>query len=176
MLRVNEIWYKKIFYFLFKRKSQKTRAKTVKLQNKLKELEQHPDCIFDRNYLDYQNKLEQIYEEKANSLKIRSKCEWYEVGEKSSKFFLNLEKQHVLLNQVQTLLCGEKEVTDKHKINQELECFYKNLFTEKSEFQKEHINAYLNQINIPILTEEQPHCEGAITWIWTSKCSKKYVK
>ena len=113
--------------------------------------------------MDYQNKLEQIYEEKANSLKIRSKCEWYEVGEKSSKFFLNLEKQHVLLNQVQTLLCGEKEVTDKHKINQELECFYKNLFTEKSEFQKEHINAYLNQITIPILTEEQPHCEGAIT-------------
>ena len=41
-------------------------------------------------------KLEQIYEEKANGVKIRSKCEWYEFGEKSSKFFLNLEKQHAL--------------------------------------------------------------------------------
>ena len=28
-----------------------------------------------------------------------------------------LEKQHALLNQVQTLLCGEKEVTGKHRIN-----------------------------------------------------------
>ena len=77
-----------------------------------------------------------MYDEKSNGVKIRSKCEWYEFGEKSSKFFLNLEKQHALLNQVRTLLCGEKEVTDKHKINQELERFYKNLFTEKSEFQK----------------------------------------
>ena len=52
-------------------------------------------------------------------------------------------------------MCGEKEVTDKHKNNQEHECFYKSLFTEKSESQKKDINAYLSQINIPILTEEQ---------------------
>ena len=89
--------------------------------------------------------------------------EWYEFEEKSSKFFLNLEKPHALLNQVRTVLCGEKEVTEKHRINQELEWFYKNLFTEKSEFQKEDMNAYLSQINIPILTEEQSQiCEGSI--------------
>ena len=41
------------------------------LENKLKE--QNPDRIFDRNCLDYRNKLEQIYEEKANVVKIRSK-------------------------------------------------------------------------------------------------------
>ena len=69
-----------------------------------------------------------------------------------------------MLNQVQTLLCGEKEVTDKHKINQELECFYGNLFTGKSGSQKEDINAYLSQINIPVLREEQsPTCKGPIT-------------
>ena len=68
-----------------------------------------------------------------------------------------------MLNQVRTVLCGEKEVTEKHRINQELEWFYKNLFTEKSEFQKEDMNAYLSQINIPILTEEQSQiCEGSI--------------
>ena len=32
---------------------------------------------------------------------------------------------------------------------------FTKIFTEKSEFQKEDINAYLSQINIPILTEEQ---------------------
>ena len=74
-----------------------------------------------------------------------------------------LEKQRALLNQSRTLL-GEKQVTDKHKINQELECFYRNLSTEKSEFQKEDINASLSQIDIPILTEEQSQiCEGPIT-------------
>ena len=69
-----------------------------------------------------------------------------------------------MLNQVRALLCSEKEVTDKYKINQELKCLYKNLLTEKSKFQKEHINAYRNQINIHILTEEQSQtCEGLIT-------------
>ena len=53
----------------------------VTLENKLKELEQNPDCIFDHNYLDYKSKLDQIYEEKANGVKIRSKCEWYKFGE-----------------------------------------------------------------------------------------------
>ena len=57
-----------------------------------------------------------------------------------------------------------KSLTDKNKINQELDCLYKNLFTEKSKFQKEDINAYLRQINIPILMEEQSQtCEGPIT-------------
>ena len=86
----------------------KTRANIVTLENKLKELEQNTDCIFDRKYLDHKNKLEQICEEKANGAKIRSKCEWYECEDKSSKFFLNLEKQDALLNQVRTLLVTDK--------------------------------------------------------------------
>ena len=130
-MRVYKIWNKKIFYSLFKRKSQKTRAETA-LENKLKELEENPDCIFDRNYLEY--KKNAIHEEKTNGVKIRSKCELYEFGGKSSGFFLNLEKQHALLDQVRTLLWSEKEVTVKDKINQELECFNKNLFSEKFPF------------------------------------------
>ena len=101
---------------------------------------------------------------KANGVQIRSKCKWFEFEEKSWKFFLNLEKQHALLNQVQTLFCGEKEVTDKNEINQELQCFHKNLFTGKLKFKKEDINTYLGQINFPVLTEEQSQtCEGPIT-------------
>ena len=97
--------------------------------------EQNPDYIFDRSYLDYNNKLERINKQKANDVKIRSKCARNEFGENSSKFFLNLEKQHALLNQVRSLLCGEKEVTYKNEINQKLECFYENLFIEKLKFQ-----------------------------------------
>ena len=52
------------------------------------------------HYLECKNKLEQVYQEKVNGIKIRSKCNWYEFGEKSSKFFLNLEKWHALKNQV----------------------------------------------------------------------------
>ena len=38
--------------------------------------------------------LELIYERIAEGVKIRSKCQWYEEGEKSTKFFLNLEKKN----------------------------------------------------------------------------------
>ena len=55
-------------------------------------------------------------------------------------------------------------MTDKNNINQEFDCLYKNFFTEKSKFQKEDINAYLRQINISILMEEQSQtCESPIT-------------
>ena len=62
------------FSIRFSKKSQKRRPETVTLENKLKELEQNPDCIFDRNCRKYKNKLKQIYEEKTNSVRI-SKCE-----------------------------------------------------------------------------------------------------
>ena len=52
--------------------------------------------------------MDKKYEEKDNGVKIGSKCEWNEFGETFSKFFLNLEKQHALLNQVRALLCSEK--------------------------------------------------------------------
>ena len=35
-------------------------------------------------------KLDQLYKEKANG--IRSNCDWYEHGEKSTILFLNVEK------------------------------------------------------------------------------------
>ena len=59
-----------------------------------------------------------------------------------------------MLNQVRTLLCGEKEVTDKNKINQELDFTKVSLLKNQSNI----------QINIPILMEEQPQtCEGPTT-------------
>ena len=130
----------------------------------MKELEAKANFKFDDHYLECKNNLEQIYQEKANGIKIRSKCDWYEFGEKSSKFFLNLEKQHALQNQVQTLLFGQNEITNKNQINHQLHHFYKTLFTEKLQIQNEDIAAYLNQINIPVLTGEQSQtCEGPIS-------------
>ena len=55
--------------------AKKNHAEIVYLVNKLKELEQNLNSFFDRNYLDYKNKLVQIYEEKNNGVTMRSKCE-----------------------------------------------------------------------------------------------------
>ena len=42
----------------------------------------------------------------------------------SLKFFLNLEKQHVLQKQVRTLLWGQNEIMDKKQINYQLHYFF----------------------------------------------------
>ena len=41
-----------------------------------------------------QQKLNLKYENSVNSIKIRSKCNWYETSKKISKSFLNVEKMH----------------------------------------------------------------------------------
>ena len=69
----------------------KKKEKTF-LENKLKKLENNTNYIENLEYIDCRNKLDKIYEQKINSIRIRSKCDWYEYGEKSSKFFHNLEK------------------------------------------------------------------------------------
>ena len=39
------------------------------------------------------DKLESFYDEKVNGIIIRARARWHEHGEKSTKYFLNLEKK-----------------------------------------------------------------------------------
>ena len=128
------------------------------LEKKLKQLRANANFDFDDHYVECKNNLE---------LRIKiSKCDWYEFGEKSSKFFLNLEKQHTLQNQVQTLLYGQNEIADKNQINDQLHHFCKVLFTENRQIENENITAYLNHISIPVLTA---------TKMWRSNIKKRVI-
>ena len=69
----------------------------IDLEQKLKNLENNLTSEENRDlYNHYKNELEPIYD----GIRIRSKREWYEHGEKSTKFFLNLEKKQVVQNQI----------------------------------------------------------------------------
>ena len=57
--------------------------------------------------------IDKIYQEKTNGIRIRSKCNWYEHREKSSKFFLNLEKSCAVQNQIRNVLIDKIEITKK---------------------------------------------------------------
>ena len=74
------------------------------MENKLKTLENSPSFVNNSEYIETNEKLDKIYQEKANGIRIRSKCNWYEHGEKSSKFFLNLEKSCAVQNQIRNIL------------------------------------------------------------------------
>ena len=68
--------------------------KKHELENKLKIFEKSLSC--DENIGKYhicKAALDKIYHKIAEGVKIRSKCQWYEESEKSTKYFLNLDKK-----------------------------------------------------------------------------------
>ena len=101
------------------------------LENKLKTLENSPNFVNNPEYIETYEKLDKIYQEKTNGIRIRSKCNWYEHGEKSSKFFLNLEKSRAVQNQIRNVLIDNIEINNQKDINKELYLYYKNLFNER---------------------------------------------
>ena len=64
----------------------------------------------DLEYIQFKEKLDKLYQEKVNSATIRSRCDWYEYGEKLPKFLSNLEKNRAVQNQIRTILYSEKEL------------------------------------------------------------------
>ena len=75
-----------------------------------------------------------------------------------------MKKNCAVQNQIRTISCGEKEITDEEGINTELSKFYKPLFEPKINVSNALIQNYLNRIKIPKLTEEKSQrCEGVIS-------------
>ena len=134
------------------------------LEKKLKDLECDLSNTKTRDqYLDSKDKLENIYTKKANGIRIRSKCSWYECGEKSSKFFLNLEKTRAEQGHLRKILVNENEIQEQREVDTHLYLFFKNLFTQKLSVCEENVTKFLDQISLPKLNNEQfSECEGFI--------------
>ena len=60
----------------------------------------------------------------SEGAKVRRKCTWYEQGEKSTKFFLNLERKRALQRQFENSLLRTNKLRIKIKYKRSL-----NLFT-----------------------------------------------
>ena len=136
-----------------------------KLENQIKELETN---VSDKNsnieYIACKDKLDAIYEKKANGLKIRSKCDWYEHGEKSTKFFLNLEKNRAVQSQIRNIIVEGNHLNDQFAINKQLYLFYKTLFKNSQVLDNDKLQNCLSNVVIPRLSTNEAHkCKGEIT-------------
>ena len=95
----------------FKKLAKERKENKTLLESKLKELEGNlntEDNIQSHNI--YKKEHDSIYDHITEGIRIRSKCDWYEHGEKSTKFFLNLEKKRGNQNQIRKLIIDEKEI------------------------------------------------------------------
>ena len=66
--------------------------------------------------------------ERGKYLSERSKSKWYQEGERSTKYFLNLNKAKNNQNEMSDLIIDGNNVNDRAIINSHVEQFYKNLY------------------------------------------------
>ena len=126
------------------------------LEKELKKLEKNLNNFqTNQHYLECKQKLQNIYTKKVNGIRIRSKCNWYENGEKSTKFFLNLEKYRATQGCLRTITVNKKELNVSRQINDALYSFYRTPFKEKLSILEECIQSFLDKVSLPKLNQNQ---------------------
>ena len=88
--------------FHSKRRGKQMNEKETEIQNELKNAKQafenNPSDSNATRFNAAQEQLEMFYEEKTKGIIIRARARWHEHGEKSTKYFLNLEKRNHVKN------------------------------------------------------------------------------
>ena len=96
------------------------RARRLKLENMLKFLENNlTDNLKKQQYKLLKCELDKIYDKIAEGVRVRSRCKQYEEGEKSNKFFLNLENVWGSQWKVSKLIVSNHEIAGPQSIEQE---------------------------------------------------------
>ena len=83
---------------------------------------------------------------KAKGIEIRSKCNWYELGEKSTRFFVNLEIHCAIQSQIHSVIISQHEITDQGEINKYILSFYQYSFSRKVQNETDNTEVYLEHI------------------------------
>ena len=129
-----------------------SRCEITSVDHKIRNLEQN--IINEDKFNEYKtakDELENFYDNIATGVKIRSKCDWYQYGEKSTKHFLNLEKQQAANGIVKKIIKNDIEITDHLKIQHKLKMFYEQLFKKTICNSNSKIVSFLDNISIPVI-------------------------
>jgi hypothetical protein len=127
-----------------------------KLDNMYKLLDFQSESNEENNLrLEVEAELKELDTYKTEGLIMRSKCRWYEKGEKSNNCFLRLinrNKTKTTMNKLK-METGEMEI-NPDKILKMQANFYETLYSEDNEKSDIDMEQYLNNIQIPKLDEE----------------------
>ena len=117
----------------------------------------------------FKNELETLYDERVEGIVVRARARWHEHGEKSSKYFLNLEKRrNNIKNHVRKLYLSGAFSTDPFEINLNAEnLLYSKLYSrQRVVLNSEQAKSILEKPNILKLNSDElsSRCEGKITF------------
>ena len=123
--------------------------------------------------------IELIEQERLRSAQLRSKIKYIAEGDKSTKFFLNLEKSKANAKLFPNIeLEDGRIVTSQHDIRNTQREFYKTLYSPETEEQsiENNLENFLKDINVPTLTDtEMNSCEGEISFEEATKALKNMI-
>ena len=129
----------------------------------------------DEDYAVSKAYIESYIDNKTQGAILRSKCTLYEQNEKSSKFFLNLEKKRGENNMVKKLVGkNAAEITDHNEILKEIYDFYSSLFSRKIDKTMSDCQIFLDSLQIPVISDQHKQaCEKdiAVEDLWNSLSS-----
>ena len=100
------------------------------------------------------SQIEEINKFKSTGAHLRSKAEYIEENERSTAYFLNLEKRNYKMKHIKKLNISDTEtiLNPKDILNEEM-LFYKKLYTKNNNVNKMNYSIFFNQ-HVPRLSEE----------------------
>ena len=104
-------------------------------------------------YLSAKFEYENNLNEKTKGPILCSKTLIHEQNEKSSKYFLNLEKRNASNNTIK-VLADENLTTDSNEITKQIKSFYSNLFKSQSEKSTHECEQFLTSLQLPQVSED----------------------
>ena len=110
--------------------------------------------------------LESISLQRTRGACLRSKARWFEWGERSSKYFLNLEKRNYQNKYINKLKKDDSStITDPTEILNEQQRFFQTLFSSQNPAVDDAKYKFLfdNDSIVRLNAEQQQHCEGMLT-------------
>ena len=155
-----------ISYSSFKKKERNQLEN--ELERKLEELYCKSDDVSENEEIRYtEHTLRELREEKVKGIIMRAKVKWKVEGEKSSKYFCNLEKRHYIEKIISKIEVDGHEITDIQKILEAQKTYYENLYsTHNTTIEQSHVKEFFDDRNpfIDKLNEEESNeMEGNIT-------------
>ena len=145
------------------------------LQSEIKMLEDEDPT---KNYdiiKEKEEDLRLIREKQLEGSLVRSRARWVEQGEKSSRYFCNLENRNFTSKRMTSLVNRKgEEITEYNHINNEVYNFYKNLYSNKeSEIEDVDLDQILSPETPKLTDNEAFSLEGHITFKEAQKSLNK---
>ena len=156
-----------IKYASFKKRQSENNM--ISLQDTLQKLEDERDEIgIDQagteTIENIREQIDKIQEEKTKGAMIRCRIRWHEQGEKSTKYFLNLEKRNHINKTITRLRRENHEIiTEPNQIQGEMKSYYQKLYSSHCQKHQRDTEEFLSKIHKRLTDEESNQLEMPIT-------------